>query len=113
MKKLIIRIVAGIIGLGLSVFFIPGIENQENNIWPIVIFGIILGIINYFILPFIKLITFPLRIITLGLFTLIINIAIIWFIIDILSPIEIKGFIPLILAVFIILISNKIANIFL
>ncbi|MBZ1345355.1 MAG: phage holin family protein, partial [Candidatus Nealsonbacteria bacterium] len=57
--------------------------------------GLVLGLINFFIKPILKLITLPLRILTLGLFGLIINMAIIWMI-DVLFPeLIIQGIIPL------------------
>jgi putative membrane protein len=61
---------------GGSVFF--GITLSEQ--WQLLLItGTILGVINFFIKPIVKKITLPLRILTLGLFSLILNMAMIWF----------------------------------
>jgi len=100
--KLLFNIIAGIIGLFLSVklsqnqtiSFIYGIE-YSGPIKTILLTGGFLGLANFFVKPILKIISFPLRIITLGLFTLVINMFLVWVVVDIFSPIEIKGIIPL------------------
>jgi len=73
---------------GKSVYF--GIKFTED--WQILIFiGIALGLINFFIKPILNLITLPLRILTFGLFSLIINMAIIFFLDVIFPELEISG----------------------
>lgn len=81
MKKLLINLGAGILTIYLAALLIPGVVIEGNlgkilrtSLWA----GFVLGIINYFFKPLIKLITFPLAILTFGLFWLIINIFIIW-----------------------------------
>jgi len=47
--------------------------------WQILlILGIILGLLNFFVKPILNIITLPLRIITLGLFSIIVSMAMIW-----------------------------------
>jgi len=108
MNRLILHIIAGIISLwiavefiaGVRIIIIPGISSffgfQFTAWWQILILiGSILGLINFFLRPILNVITLPLRILTLGLFGLVINMAIIW-IIDVLFPeLTIAGFIPL------------------
>jgi putative membrane protein len=108
MDRLILQIIAGIISLFLATKFVPGaslhiIPDQSSlfgiqftAFWQILILiGAVLGLVNFFIKPVLKLITFPLRLITLGFFSLIINMLLIW-IVDILFPeLEIKGIISL------------------
>ncbi len=48
--------------------------------------GLLLGAINTFIRPLVKLITFPLILLTLGTFTVVINAAILWFVARVLGP---------------------------
>ncbi|MGB2762582.1 MAG: phage holin family protein [Minisyncoccales bacterium] len=93
-RELILKIIAGIIGIWLAAQFVSGVEITDS--WQIFIWaGLILGLINYFIKPILNLIALPLRIITLGLFSLVINMGIIWTI-DVLFPeIDIKGIVPL------------------
>lgn len=73
------QIVAGIAGMWLAIMYVPGVELFEGENWQtLVLAGVILGLINFFIKPILKVITLPLRIVTFGLFGLIINILMIW-----------------------------------
>ena len=79
MKRLILQIIIGILGLGLAIRFVPDVE--FDDLWPTLIWaGIFLGLINFFIKPIVKIISLPIRILTFGLFGLIINMAMIWFV---------------------------------
>jgi len=89
-KKLIGQIIAAVLGLWLASSFVPGVEIQLlqdssffgiglTAVWQIYLFlGVVLGLLNFFVKPLLNLITLPLRIITLGLFGFVINIALIW-----------------------------------
>jgi len=108
MDRLILQIIAGIISIFLATKFIPGASLhimpgqsslfgiQFTAFWQIlIVIGATLGLVNFFVKPILNLITFPLRLISLGFFSWIINILIIW-LIDIFFPeLEIKGIISL------------------
>ncbi len=91
MVKLLSQIIAGILGLWLAVMFVPGVKLSvfaDSNLfgisltaqWQIILaLGIILGLLNFFIKPVLKALALPLEIITLGLFSIVINMAMIWF----------------------------------
>ena len=107
-NRLILQIIAGILSLWLAAQFVPGVtleiipgESEFLGIeliekWQIfLLVGAVFGLINFFIKPVLKLITLPLRILTLGLFGFIINMLIIW-VVDILFPeLIIPGISPL------------------
>jgi putative membrane protein len=101
MLNFILKIISGVIGLWLAIKFVDGVTLVGT--WQnLAIIGIVLGILNVFIKPILKLITLPVRMLTLGLFSLVINIAIIWAI-DILFPeLIITGIIPLLLTTLIV-----------
>jgi|SRR3989344_2930209 len=89
-KKIILLTISAILGIWLASSFVPGVEVKLLSdssffgirltaVWQIyVLLGIIIGLLNFFIKPILDLITLPLRIITLGLFGFLINIALIW-----------------------------------
>ncbi len=54
--------------------------------------GFILGMINFFVKPILKLISAPLILFTLGLFTIVINIAILLLLDYFMAELEISGF---------------------
>jgi putative membrane protein len=94
MIKLIFQIVAGILSFWLAVRFVPGVE-FAGEIKYLFFAGAVLGLINFFIKPILKMITLPLRMLTFGLFGLVINMAMVW-IVDIFFPeLIIQGLIPL------------------
>ncbi|MFC1789698.1 phage holin family protein [Patescibacteria group bacterium] len=109
MWSFFLQIIAGILGLYLADKFINGViftgqhyffipKNQgEISIFlsSLVAIGIFLGILNSIVKPILNKITFPIRIITLNLFSLIIAVAMVW-ITDIIFPeLIINGIVPL------------------
>ena len=94
MRDLFIKIVSGILGLWLASQFLD--EVIFIGSWQtLAIAGLVLGLINFFVKPVLKTITLPLRIITLGLFGLVINMAIIWLVDIFFSQLNIVGILPL------------------
>lgn len=89
MKQLFWQVIIGILGLYLAILLVPGVaisggeELTQQGVKTLFLAGAVLGLVNFFIKPIIKIITFPLRLITLGLFGLIINMAMVW-IVDVL-----------------------------
>ncbi len=91
---LFLQIVGGVAGIWLAQRYVPGVE-FTGSLQALALAGVILGILNCFIKPLLKIITFPLKILTLGLFGLVINMFIVW-VADIIFPeLIIPGLIPL------------------
>ena len=99
-KKFLLQVGIGVIGLYLIDYFLVGvrIENTEVLFYA----GLTLGIINFFIRPVLRFITIPLRILTLGLFTFLINVAILWSIDHFFGEVTIEGIATLFYATLII-----------
>ncbi len=57
--------------------------------------GALLGLLNFFVKPILKLITLPLRILTLGLFSLIINMLLVMAVDILFVELTIQGIVPL------------------
>lgn len=92
MNSLIVKTIAGIAGIAIAVYFLsPGVV-YDNNILTIILAGIAIGLLFFFIKPLLNLITLPLRILTLNLFSFIIVMFLVW-IVDVLfsSHLEING----------------------
>jgi putative membrane protein len=70
--KLVIRILINAFALWLAARFLPSI-NLTNDLVGILIVAIIFGLVNALIRPIIALFSLPITILTLGLFTLVIN----------------------------------------
>ena len=77
MTKLILRWAINAIAIYLAVTFFPGIT-LHSGLLSVIWLALILGLVNAFIRPLLKLLTCPLIILTLGLFTLLINTFVFW-----------------------------------
>lgn len=94
MVKLLLQIIAGIAGIWLAAEFVDG-ASFNGKFTDLLWAGIFFGVINFFIKPILKFITTPIRILTFGLFSLIINMAMVWGV-DIFFPeVIISGITPL------------------
>lgn len=77
MTRFILRWVINAVAIFLAIRFVPGISLQSG--WGSVIWlALIFGLVNAFLRPVLKLLTCPLIILTLGLFTLLINTFLFW-----------------------------------
>jgi len=107
MEKLFWHIIAGILSFFLADKFITGVslEILPNSsflgfalvqYWHILVaIGGILGIVNFFIKPILDAITLPLKFLTLGFFSILLNMAIIWFLDVLFLELTIIGLTPL------------------
>ena len=77
MTKFILRLLINAIALYLAVRILPGIELLSGMV-SIIWLALIFGIINALFRPLLKFLTCPLIILTLGLFTLVINTFLFW-----------------------------------
>ena len=76
MSKLILRLVINAAALWVAAQIVPGIhlgEGSDVSITSLLLVALIFGLINALIKPIVKLVTCPAYIITLGLFTFIVN----------------------------------------
>lgn len=108
MKKLFPQIIAGLLSIfiaqkvvpGVSLTIIPGQTSifgvQFTAEWQILLLiGVFFGLINFLIKPILNLITWPLKLLTFGLFGLLVNMALVE-LVDVLFPeLVIQGIIPL------------------
>jgi putative membrane protein len=77
MAKFILRWAINAVAIWLAIRFVPGIHLQSG--WVSVIWlALIFGLVNALLRPLLNLLTCPLIILTLGLFTLLINTFLFW-----------------------------------
>ena len=77
MTKFILRWAINAIALYLAVLILPGID-LKTNLVSILWLALIFGLVNALFRPLIQLLTCPLIMLTLGLFTLVINTFLFW-----------------------------------
>jgi putative membrane protein len=125
MRKLLSQIVAAALGLWLATLYVHGVVIRTypaSNFfgfaltaqWEIIlVLGIVLGLLNYFLKPILKALSLPLEIITLGLFTIVINAALIWLLDMMFDELSVPFFLPLLYTTLIIWGLNIIIGFFL
>ncbi|MDE1874872.1 MAG: phage holin family protein [Patescibacteria group bacterium] len=102
--KIIIRILI----IALTIMALPHIVSGivVSGFYPALIAAVIFAILNLTIKPILKLITLPINILTLGLFGLVINSLLLWFVATFVNGFTIASFSAAFLGALIIAIVN-------
>ena len=77
MTKFILRLLINAVGLYLAVRIVPGLV-LDDKLVSIIWLALIFGLVNALFRPLINILTCPLIMLTLGLFTLVINTFLFW-----------------------------------
>ena len=75
MIRFIIQALVTMAGLWLSAQIVPGVDFTSTG--SLIAAAIILGLVNAFVRPILVVLTFPITVVTLGLFLLVVNAAMI------------------------------------
>ncbi len=75
--KIITSLIVNGLAVGLAAYLLPGVAIET---WQaLLVATVVLGIFNSFVAPVLKFISFPITILTLGLFSIVINGLMVWF----------------------------------
>lgn len=92
---ILVRWICFALALIFTAWLIPGIE--VSSIWAAMLACVIIALINAFIKPVIQLVTLPINILTIGIFSLIIN-ALLFMLAGWITPgLEVEGFLSALL----------------
>lgn len=75
---LLLRLIINMAALFVVAYFVPGVH--VSSILGACIAAIVLGIANAIVKPILIILTLPIEILTLGLFTFVINAVLFWFV---------------------------------
>ncbi len=92
MIRLLAKLILVAGGLLLIARFVPGIEITSFYIAFIV--AVLWGILSSTLRPLLMVLTLPVTIITLGLFTFVLNALLFWFLSSFIAGFSVQGFIP-------------------
>lgn len=106
--NLLISLILNSLTLMVADYLVPGfgVENFQTALLA----AIILGVINTFIKPLLLVLTAPINLLTLGLFTFVINAVILWLAAAIVPGLTISGPIPAILAAVVVSVISTILS---
>ena len=90
MRSFLIRWLTTALGIGVAAQLLPGI--QVDGLWPTIVAALLLGLVNATLRPILLLLTLPLTVLTLGLFALVINGAMLALVASIVKGVHVAGF---------------------
>ncbi|MDO4224852.1 MAG: phage holin family protein [Bergeyella zoohelcum] len=106
--KLVIRL---LITAGSAYFLKEILKGVEfDSFWAAIVFAIILGILNAIVTPILKILSFPITLLTLGLFSLIINALITLLADHFVEGMQIDGFLPALIFSILLSIITSVLN---
>lgn len=85
MNKLVVKLLVGIASIAIATHVLKGGVTYDGSIKTILLVGLAVGLLIFFVRPILSLITLPLRIITLNLFSFVIMMFLVW-LVDALFP---------------------------
>ena len=87
---MILHLLVSAVSIIIAAYLLPGVHVIDFK--SALILAVILGVINLFVRPLLILLTLPISILTLGLFTLIINTVLIMIAASLVPGVSIDGF---------------------
>ncbi|OQX51405.1 hypothetical protein B5M47_00950 [candidate division CPR3 bacterium 4484_211] len=90
MKKIILRVIVNALAVAITARLVPSISYQ-GGIGGLLVITLFFGVINLFVKPIISFFALPIQLITLGLFSLVINGAMLYLTAFLLENFEISG----------------------
>jgi putative membrane protein len=108
MQGIIIRTLITMLGLFLAREIIPGVELHGTG--SFILAALLLGLVNSLVRPVAFLMTFPLTIITLGLFIFVLNAAMFGLVAAFLDNFTVSGFWAAVFGAIIVSITSTIAS---
>ena len=116
MIPLLIRLAINAVALAVAAWLLPGIQfgPGDNNFVALIVVALIFGLLNAILKPILALLTCPLYILTLGLFTFVMNALILlltsWIAERIGFDFSVDGFVTALIGAIIISIVSIFAN---
>ena len=107
MSLLINLIIAALVVMAAA-YIVPGVI--VDTFATSLVVALVLGVLNTFIKPILILLTLPINILTLGLFTLIINVFLIYLASAIIPGFEVRGFVPALIFSLVMALFSAILN---
>ncbi|MBP9669543.1 MAG: phage holin family protein [Candidatus Pacebacteria bacterium] len=99
----LMHLITSAAAIAIAAYILPGVEATWLGI---LVLAVVLGVINTFIKPVVTLLTLPLTIVTLGLFSLVINGALVMLAAYVVPGVFIDGFVTALLFAIIVSLVN-------
>lgn len=93
--QLVVALVLNAVALLATAYIVPGFK--VDNFTTALLAAVVLGVVNTFIKPVLSFVTAPINLITLGLFTFVINAVVLFIVSAVVPGLTIDGWVPAIL----------------
>lgn len=119
MRNLVLRLVIIAAAIYVTVLIVPGISLGEGpvDVMRLLVVALIFGVVNALIKPIVKFFTCPVYVLTLGLFTFIVNGAMLmlasWIAQQMGNPFTVASFLDAVIGGFLISVVSFVLSIFL
>lgn len=87
---IIVQLILSALAIGISAYLVPGVV--LSGPFAAIVVAIVLGIINIFVKPILFILTLPINVLTLGLFSFILNALLIMLASSIVPGFDVGGF---------------------
>jgi putative membrane protein len=105
-RKFSLRCLVNFLGLWAAAELMTGSINYDNKIWVLVAAALIFSVVNAVIRPLVVLLSLPAIVLTLGLFTLVINAFMLYLVTKIYPSFHLRSFWTAVVATVIIWVVN-------
>jgi putative membrane protein len=109
MAYFILRVLVAALGLWLATEWVPGISVSTAT--TLILAALLLGLVNAIVRPIVVILTLPFTLVTLGLFLLIVNAAMLGLVAAFLPGFSIAGFWPALWAAIVVSIVSWIGSV--
>jgi putative membrane protein len=96
----------------VAAWIVPGVD-VEGGFWSILLVAAVLGLVNLILGTILRVLTFPIMVLTLGLFSIVINMIVLWVTTLLTDRLEIDGFWAYFLAALVIAVVTALLQLLL
>ena len=110
MPGFLVRLLINAAGLWLAAAIVPGVEIR--GLGTLFLAALLLGIVNAVVRPLIVLLTLPITVLTLGLFLLVVNAAMLGLVASLLDGFVVRGFFAALFGWLVVSLTSWIASMY-
>ena len=105
MTRFVLNWVVVVVAVVIATKLLPG-QISYGATSDLLLFALVLGLLNAFVAPILRLLTCPIQLLTLGLFTFVINAGLFWLAAVVEGNVQVAGFLTAFLAALIVSVVN-------
>ncbi len=106
--QILVALLLNALALIITANLVPGFK--VDSFTSAILAAIVLGVINTFIKPVLVVLTLPLNVLTLGLFSFVINAVVLWLASAVVPGLMLDGWVPAILAAVVLSVVSTVLS---